>query len=393
MAEPHPPPNTIATELPTEIILYNILPRLPAKSLARFRFVCKQWRSFLRTPVFAKLHLRHLTNNDHQNHHKLLVLSLDLPYKYFYTIDCETPKDPSPATRSLPFEASYETFSIVTSLHGMVCVGITKRSQDDAEYSHLILWNPLTGEYKTLSKTGSDKECYRKTESPFGLYYSSSDDDYKLLRVTDLHSAYIYSLKSDSWRKVDVDQTYTLLFHWFSYSWEPTVLLNENLYFLKQKSDENCILNSFSILMFNTKTEKFTSIATPCFAYQSTTCSSFMVHRDRIHFCVTIHGNPTFYHENIELWKMVGDGDWTKVVNHRSMSFELLTTYPLHLMRNGNWLMHSVYGGGGIFQLDMDKQTKDLVSPRVRVGVGIGVYIPLRGKYIETIVSPNQYKE
>ncbi|KAI3524068.1 hypothetical protein L1887_02703 [Cichorium endivia] len=218
MAEPHPPPNTIATELPTEIILYNILPRMPAKSLARFRFVCKQWHSFLRTPVFAKKHLHHLTNNDHQNHHKLLVLSLT--YKYFYTIDCETPKDPSPATRSLPFEACYETFSIVTSLHGMVCVGITKRSQDDAEYSHLILWNLLTGEYKTLSNTGSDKECYKKTESPFGLYYSSSDDDYKLLRVTNFHSAYIYSLKSDSWRKIPtaLDEEWKLAYA-FSACW------------------------------------------------------------------------------------------------------------------------------------------------------------------------------
>ncbi|CAH1426826.1 unnamed protein product [Lactuca virosa] len=401
MAEPQPPPNIITTELPMEILLFNILPRLPAKSLRRFMSVCKQWHSLITTPSFAKIHLHHLTNNDHQNHHKLLVLSLSEPYE-FHTIDCETPKDPSPATRFVPFEgASWETFSIVTSLHGMLCVGITKSSREDAQYSQLILWNPLTGEYKMLSKAGSDTECYMKTKSPFGLYYSSSDDDYKILRVTNFHAAYMYSLKSDSWRKV-VKETYSFeqwvsdwlshkprfLNNWFSYTWEPTAFLNEQLYFLKQATDGDCFQNSYSILMFDTKTQNFTEIATPSFRHQLTTCSSFMVHRDRIHLCVTIWGGDcNVFDYNIELWRMDGDGDWTKVVNYRPMSSDLWNKYPLHLMRNGNWLMHALIGGG-IVQLDMDKQTTDVVYPNM---IDMGIYITLRGKYIETIVSPNQY--
>ncbi|KAL7602119.1 hypothetical protein Lser_V15G23505 [Lactuca serriola] len=388
MAEPHPFPNTIKTELRTEILLFNILPRLPAKSLCRFMSVCKQWHSVITTPAFAKIHLHHLTNNDDQNHYKFLVLSLSEPYR-FHTMDCETPKDPSPATRFVPFEgASWETFSIVTSLHGMLCVGITKSSREDAEYSDLILWNPLMGEYKTLSKAGSDTICYMKTKSPFGLYYSSSDNDYKILRVIGYHGGYIYSLKSDSWRKV-VIETYNFeprLYSWFSYTWEPTALLNEKLYFLKQECDGNCIRN-YAIQMFDTKTEKFTAIAAPSFKYQLTTCSSFMVHRDRIHLCVTISGGNCVFNDNIELWRMDGDGDWTKVVNYRPMSIYLWHEYPMHLMRNGDWLMHSRKIGGGILQLDMDKQTTDVVYPNMNTGI----YIPLRGKYIETIVSPNQY--
>ncbi|GJX42819.1 hypothetical protein Tco_0257809 [Tanacetum coccineum] len=68
--------------------------------------------------------------------------------------------------------------------------------------------------------------------SIFGLYYSCCEDDYKFLFVDYFdHNVYIYSLKSDSWRKVDVFQ-HTL------HPGSPSrgTYLNENLYFLKANS-------------------------------------------------------------------------------------------------------------------------------------------------------------
>ncbi|XP_023733977.1 putative F-box only protein 15 [Lactuca sativa] len=233
MEEHHRPNKKITTELPHEILFYNILPRLPAESLHRFRYVSKQWHMFLSSPEFIKLHLHHVTNDHHQNHHKLLVLSTTAPCN-LHTIDCESPESGLSRSRPIPFKVCPENMTIMTSCNGLVCVGITKRKYDD-KYHNLILWNPLTDDYKKLSKSHSCKECYEVCGGPYGLYYSYSHDDYRLLRVTHDRHAYIYSLKSDSWRKLDSStsdlKSITCL---ISESWGESIVQNEKVYFIKQ---------------------------------------------------------------------------------------------------------------------------------------------------------------
>ena len=107
--------------LPDDILLFQILPRLPARSFGRFKCVCKQWRSFLTTPMFTKMHLHHVNN---QNHHKQLLIPSTNPCKYFRTIDCETPDVGLSANRSIPFKANSNNLQIISSLNGLVCVGL-----------------------------------------------------------------------------------------------------------------------------------------------------------------------------------------------------------------------------------------------------------------------------
>ncbi|KAJ9542051.1 hypothetical protein OSB04_028557, partial [Centaurea solstitialis] len=158
--------------------------------------------------MFTKMHLHHVNN---QNHHKQLIVPSTRPWKYFRTIDCETPQVGLSSNRSLPFKANGNDFSIIASLDGLVCVGIDLlrhswgTHSSWCRYLDIILWNPLTGDYKTLSKDISHANCFRIPARGYGLYYSRSDDDYKLLRVTESVDAYIYSLKSNSWRKMDGD--------------------------------------------------------------------------------------------------------------------------------------------------------------------------------------------
>ncbi|KAI3708545.1 hypothetical protein L2E82_37762 [Cichorium intybus] len=105
-------------ELSSDIVLFHILPRLPAKSVLRFRSVSKHWRSFLTTSVFAQMHLLYVTDDDL----KLIVLSrtpYPLPYT-FRTIDCERPKDGLTANRPLPFNVGpVRSIVILTSFHGL----------------------------------------------------------------------------------------------------------------------------------------------------------------------------------------------------------------------------------------------------------------------------------
>lgn len=128
---------------------------------------------------------------------------------------------------------------------------------DDNEYACLVLWNPLTGEFKTFSMDNYPIECYRMKGRAVGLYYSSCDDDYRLLRVTESCNVYIYSLKSDSWRKVESVENSRVILDWNLDGGMSSVLLNENLYSFKPYKSENLIMK------FNTKTEKFTEVKTP----------------------------------------------------------------------------------------------------------------------------------
>ncbi|EOY05504.1 F-box and associated interaction domains-containing-like protein [Theobroma cacao] len=75
--------------LPDEIV-YDILPRLPAKSLQRFKLVSKPWGSLISDPNFAESHL-HRANTSHDKN-MLRVGQLDLtmgshPYFSFYSMD------------------------------------------------------------------------------------------------------------------------------------------------------------------------------------------------------------------------------------------------------------------------------------------------------------------
>ncbi|KAI8566677.1 hypothetical protein RHMOL_Rhmol02G0060600 [Rhododendron molle] len=57
-------------------IIFEILSRLPVKSLLRFRCVSKSWRSMISDPKFAKAHLSLASTKPDYAHHRLLLLSL-----------------------------------------------------------------------------------------------------------------------------------------------------------------------------------------------------------------------------------------------------------------------------------------------------------------------------
>ncbi|CAH1425673.1 unnamed protein product [Lactuca virosa] len=374
MAEVEP----MSTELPPDILFTNILPRVPAKSVLPFRCVSKQWHSFLRTPGFLQMHQLHLNSNQNGQIHKFLFLPSARPWEYL-TIDCETPKDGFTARRPFPFKVGVgKKIFIITSLNGMVCVGINKPWPNETEYSDIILWNPVTGDHKTLSKPGCPHP-YKTYLDQYELFYSSSEDDYKLVWLTLGINVYIFSLKSDSWRKVEESTPNAAVsYHHLIMS---SVMLNENFHFLRKFFDE-----------FEGGGEKIND--------QRTDFMGFMVLRGYIHFCVAIINSIGEY-DTIELWRMSSTHAqyWGRLTTKTQ---QYLSSYDaddnqelrwllrnghdlLHWMRNGNWLMYS-RGGEYVDALDTKKHTKDImcsISYAFRPSPG--------GKYMETLVSPNLY--
>ncbi|KAJ9559172.1 hypothetical protein OSB04_013786 [Centaurea solstitialis] len=281
----------------------------------------------------------------HHHRHKLLIaLSTTTPCK-FSTIDLVAPQDGLTSVCPLPFEASHENVWIIESVCGLVCLCRINKCNEREYYCDIILWNPLTGEYKTTSRPNNE-ECYVTTTLLFGLYYIYND--YRLLLVTKDLNVYIYSLKSDSWRKVDMTHD----------DLNTKISAKGNLIIIKR---------------FDMKMEKWRKIIGPYIGYGLWKwCLCSMVVRGYIHLYMKYYhlqlnddgkyiglGNPV-----TGLWRMDGDGDgdvdWTKLVttyNPSKSPHHWYMLYSLHLTKSGKWVMHDKYFKE-LHEADLEMRTK-----------------------------------
>lgn len=223
--------------LPFEII-DDILRRLPVKSVKRFRAVAKSWCSLIDSERFIKLHLLHsLNSNSNRN---LIIGGLGV-----YSVDLDS-LDKAHVIKPPFYYRSVNGIS--NSCNGIVLV----------MSGPPVLWNPFTRDYKVLPACSTEFttpiESYCKVAYGFG--YDSRNDDYKVVRVAEFRhkiahiwmasEAKIYSLKSNSWRKID-DFPYPLPF--LRGNWR--VHVNGALHTLVEDTDAAPV-----IMAFNVETEK-----------------------------------------------------------------------------------------------------------------------------------------
>ncbi|GKC25362.1 F-box/kelch-repeat protein-like protein [Tanacetum coccineum] len=359
--------NVTVTELPYDVFC-SILLWLPVRSLICCLRVSKQWHSIIKSPMFANMHLKRITHGDHQNNHKLLMLYRNIPCT-FSIFDCET-LEVGPC-RPVPFEVVKGNICIKSSCNGLVLVTLAK-DVNDKMLSDIILWNPLTGDYKTLTtKPKYYKEFYSRG-NVFEMYYNSSEEDYRILRITYSSNVYIYSLKSDTWRRIKLKDAFQSL-PLFPDNWFAGTCWNQNIYFHKDGNKS---------VRFDTKTEKFTVIETPF--NQERTYSNFNVQRGCMYLCVKYYiQSHSSSKEYIELWKMHEDGDWEKVATYTQDAYLHQFLRPLHLMRDGNWLMQTRSTGYELYKVDLENKHNEGSQRLNNFNCSEG------GKYIETFVSPN----
>ncbi|KAL3519335.1 hypothetical protein ACH5RR_017484 [Cinchona calisaya] len=200
--------SSIATTVPSKMpnlpweIIVDILSRLPATSLLRFRCVSKPWCSFIDSPDFIKIHLS-------QSKKTSSNLSLILGFLGIYSIDF----DSLDCARVL--KPAFSTSDVSNSCNGLVLLMGPNQTP--------FLWNPSTRKYKTLPDSplkypddgdASSFSLYKR----YGFGYVAQEDDYKVFRVVEFRGpdsiwvgseAKIYSLKSNSWKMVE-DYPYSL---------------------------------------------------------------------------------------------------------------------------------------------------------------------------------------
>ncbi|XP_023926061.1 putative F-box protein At3g52320 [Quercus suber] len=133
-------------DLPRDIVL-NILTRLPAKLVIRFRCVCKPWNSSITTPYFISTHLNNFAHDhDHDNDNDNgdgYIIHMPWDTNSSNRVVCTVAFDRTFDRISeieVPFDLPSGSIQIVGSCNGLLCLagGIGGLTTDNVIY----LWNP-----------------------------------------------------------------------------------------------------------------------------------------------------------------------------------------------------------------------------------------------------------
>ncbi|KAK8523198.1 hypothetical protein V6N13_113152 [Hibiscus sabdariffa] len=208
-----------------EVLVFEILHRLPVKSLTRFKCVCKPWSSSFQTPLFiTKHHNHHLRRN---NLNLLLKRSLEnrRPYDTYFFSQLSTDKGHNFSVKQTVHLPFFENFLSRPEVHGP-CNGILCLSDFTDK---VALWNPSTREFKILPQSSIQCPPFASYIPYYNIYidfgcsgfgYDSQTDDYKVVRFVTIHfggydevyNGYVefdrnekvelYSLRSDSWKEI-----------------------------------------------------------------------------------------------------------------------------------------------------------------------------------------------
>ncbi|XP_057416459.1 F-box protein CPR1-like [Lotus japonicus] len=190
----------MADHLPSEVIT-DILCRVPANSLLRFRSISKWWRSLIDSTHFIFLHL-------HKTTYSFLILR---QHSHLYRIDLDSPNQAVEIDH--PLMCYSNRIKILGSCNGLLCIC---NIADD-----IALWNPTLRKHRILpseplnrNKTPEENINNNTTfcaAHVHGFGYDSFSGDYKLVSISyfvDLQrgtfdsKVKLFSLRMDSWKSL-----------------------------------------------------------------------------------------------------------------------------------------------------------------------------------------------
>ncbi|KNA04839.1 hypothetical protein SOVF_195970 [Spinacia oleracea] len=277
--------------LPVDVIT-DILLRLPAKSLLRFKSVCKLWYDTIDSPDFIKRHVEKF--NLHMIFANPVVYMCD-----FDTFD-------NPTNLDYPFKNLEDGgVYVVGSSRGLLCF-----SMHCYPYT-IFLYNPTTQSHKTLPFLPLMSTFYYPRGHVYlGFGYDPVSEDYKcvkiFLRKSDAEvgsfksQVMVYSLREDTWKRGAHDVPYYFYGH-FGYS----VMLHGIMHW----SIEGDHRVPLPMVGFNLFDETFSSVSLP--NYHTDIC--VRAHIGVVDDCLCVMLNHYCY---CEVWVMKEYGEatsWTKL--------------------------------------------------------------------------------
>lgn len=184
--------NTVAPDFDDDIIA-EVLLRLPANSLLRFRCVCQSWLALISAPSFVKNHLSRVNTE----HFHLLVGT--------WPSQASVLKDDDGDIAITVLDYPVMSWSQCSSLYPIIYGSCNGLMCIEFEYGNLILWNPCTRDFKQLPEPELDCREYGETFIYLaGFSYDSTIADYKVIRGTKIYedpiTLQVFTLKTGSWR-------------------------------------------------------------------------------------------------------------------------------------------------------------------------------------------------
>ncbi|KAL8188827.1 hypothetical protein R6Q57_029582 [Mikania cordata] len=170
-----------------ELIIFEILTRVPARIVGRSNCVCKKWKALLLTPQFIKIHCSRSLIAANQR-----VVLVDYLTCSAHPINFQSGDYGPDTILSFPFN----NVTIYSHLDGLLCVRLNHTSE-------LALWNPVTGSYKLLS-THDRHGFFENNVDAVGLYIDAYDD-YKVLHIKRRFGVFYvnaYSRRFESWTNI-----------------------------------------------------------------------------------------------------------------------------------------------------------------------------------------------
>ncbi|XP_010262913.1 PREDICTED: F-box protein At3g07870-like [Nelumbo nucifera] len=146
-----------------EHIICNILSRLPAESLHKFRYACNQWFNLIKHPQFIKEHLLH-------SKPCLLIQDRIVTKRSLFDTQLMSIEGANIRVRDL---SRFFTGQIRASCNGLLLV------QNWVDYTLLHITNPITGQWLGLPPCNG----FIASGCTFGLAFVPSTADYKVVCI------------------------------------------------------------------------------------------------------------------------------------------------------------------------------------------------------------------
>ncbi|OWM86905.1 F-box protein At3g07870-like isoform X2 [Punica granatum] len=229
----------MTAELPPEI-LTEILARLPAKSLLRFRSVSRSWNSLIRSPPFIALHLsRSIATGDSSSSILLRHYSLNRR-RELNTVFHDGPGS-LVVEQELDFPIrTHDSYYYVGACNGLLCL-----SDYLINYLGIVLWNPsIRTCFQVPVPRFVDTDATHTDVVGFG--FDCRTNQYKVLRLIYVigrnhqreipPEVEVFVLGTERWRRIDADVPYVVpesssqailhgAIHWMGYRPKVSVVL------------------------------------------------------------------------------------------------------------------------------------------------------------------------
>ncbi|KAK2393741.1 F-box/kelch-repeat protein [Trifolium repens] len=223
-------------------VSFSILSKLPPKSLRRFECVSKSWLMLFQNPYFTRIYGNHIihrrNHSDYDDASIILEHTILEPVRgsdeelwitSLYFISGKRFEKRVELNLSLPLEVLGSDICILGSIstNGFLCL-----SNILGPWRKFVLWNPITDEFNVIPPSPVESvPCTMVIPLIHGIGYDRLRDDYKVIHHVEFDSRSfeglfdrelsmeeklsisneplweIYSLRSNSWKKLDVDMS------------------------------------------------------------------------------------------------------------------------------------------------------------------------------------------